>query len=146
MSAKIYFAGPLFTSAERKWNEWFASALRRSGIEIVLPQEEAERYISESGVDYAGIFAMCLDGIRSASAILAVFDGVDVDSGTAFECGYAYALGKPVVGLRTDLRSGGEENGLNAMLARCCSRLLAIPAIRNDEHVVHAVVETIRSL
>jgi nucleoside 2-deoxyribosyltransferase len=38
-----------------------------------------------------------------------VLDGVDVDSGTAAEVGYAVALGKPVVGLREDLRPGGEN-------------------------------------
>lgn len=39
------------------------------------------------------------------SSAFAVLDGVDVDSGTAWEIGYAYARGKPIIGLRTDFMS-----------------------------------------
>ncbi|MDQ8043105.1 MAG: nucleoside 2-deoxyribosyltransferase [Solirubrobacteraceae bacterium] len=49
--------------------------------------------------------------IRTADALLAVLDGVDVDSGTAAEVGFAAALGKPVVGLRLDLRRTGDNDG-----------------------------------
>lgn len=34
---------------------------------------------------------------------------VDVDSGTAAEIGFAYALGKPVVGWRSDCRQAGDN-------------------------------------
>jgi nucleoside 2-deoxyribosyltransferase len=47
--------------------------------------------------------------IRSASGMLAILDGDDVDSGTAAEVGYACALGCPVVGLRSDLRTSGDN-------------------------------------
>lgn len=47
--------------------------------------------------------------IRHADAVVAVLDGVDVDSGTAAEIGFAYALGKPVIGLRTDFRLAGDN-------------------------------------
>ena len=41
--------------------------------------------------------------------MLAILDGDDVDSGTASEVGYACALGRPVVGLRSDLRNSGDN-------------------------------------
>ncbi|MER3436942.1 MAG: 2-deoxyribonucleoside glycosidase [Chloroflexota bacterium] len=47
--------------------------------------------------------------IRTADALAAVLDGVDVDSGTAAEIGFAYALGKPIFGLRTDFRLAGDN-------------------------------------
>jgi nucleoside 2-deoxyribosyltransferase len=47
--------------------------------------------------------------IREAAGVLAVLDGYDVDSGTAAEIGYAAALGRPVVGLRSDLRITGDN-------------------------------------
>jgi nucleoside 2-deoxyribosyltransferase len=43
--------------------------------------------------------------LNSSDIVVAVLDGVDVDSGTAWEIGYAYAKGKPVIGLRTDFRT-----------------------------------------
>ncbi len=54
--------------------------------------------------------------IQEADALLAVLDGTDVDSGTAAEGGYAYGLGKPVVGLRTDFRDSGENEGCTVNL------------------------------
>jgi nucleoside 2-deoxyribosyltransferase len=49
--------------------------------------------------------------IRAADGMLAVLDGTDVDSGTASEIGFASALGKAIVGLRTDLRRAGDNDG-----------------------------------
>jgi nucleoside 2-deoxyribosyltransferase len=56
--------------------------------------------------------------IRSVDMLVAVLDGVDVDSGTAGEIGFAYALGKPVYGLRTDFRVTGDNEaaGINLQL------------------------------
>ena len=47
--------------------------------------------------------------IRDAAGVLAILDGEDVDSGTAAEIGYAAALPRPVVGVRTDLRTTGDN-------------------------------------
>ncbi|HKP90310.1 MAG TPA: nucleoside 2-deoxyribosyltransferase [Thermoleophilaceae bacterium] len=47
--------------------------------------------------------------IEQSDALLAVLDGPDVDSGTAAEIGYAAALGRPIVGWRSDIRRAGEN-------------------------------------
>ncbi|HEU0164884.1 MAG TPA: nucleoside 2-deoxyribosyltransferase [Thermomicrobiales bacterium] len=49
-----------------------------------------------------------IDGV---DGVFAVLDGVDVDSGTAAEIGYAFAKGKYVAGLRTDFRLAGDNDG-----------------------------------
>ncbi len=49
--------------------------------------------------------------IRAADALIAVLDGVDVDSGTAAEIGFAVALGKRAYGIRTDFRLAGDNLG-----------------------------------
>ena len=49
--------------------------------------------------------------IRKCSIVLAVLDGVDVDSGTASEIGFGYGIGKTVYGLRTDTRRTGDNEG-----------------------------------
>jgi nucleoside 2-deoxyribosyltransferase len=41
-----------------------------------------------------------------------VLDGVDVDSGTAAEIGYAFAKGKPIVGYRSDMRLSADNEAL----------------------------------
>jgi nucleoside 2-deoxyribosyltransferase len=40
---KLYFAGPLFTTAERDFNAALAAQLRRAGHEVFLPQEAEQR-------------------------------------------------------------------------------------------------------
>jgi nucleoside 2-deoxyribosyltransferase len=49
--------------------------------------------------------------IRQADGLIGVLDGVDVDSGTAAEIGFAYALDKRLWGLRTDFRTTGDNPG-----------------------------------
>ena len=49
--------------------------------------------------------------IDRADAVVAVLDGVDVDSGTAAEIGYAFARGKRIVGYRGDFRLAGDNEG-----------------------------------
>ena len=55
--------------------------------------------------------------------MVAVLDGSDADSGTAWECGFAYARSRPIVAVRTDFR-GGEDSGLNLMLRRSSSAVV----------------------
>lgn len=47
--------------------------------------------------------------------MLALLDGPDVDSGTAAEVGYA-STRIPVVGLRTDIRPAGDNEGVTVNL------------------------------
>lgn len=54
--------------------------------------------------------------IDRCDAMLAVLDGVDVDSGTASEIGYAFARGKRIVGYRGDFRSAAENEGCTVNL------------------------------
>ena len=50
-------------------------------------------------------------GIEKSDGLLAILDGVDVDSGTASEIGYAAALKKPVLGYRGDFRLAADNDG-----------------------------------
>ena len=63
LGVKVYFAGPLFTTAERAWNAEVAAALRIAGHEVFLPQEQ------EPGMDAAGIFAGDVGGIDWADGL-----------------------------------------------------------------------------
>jgi hypothetical protein len=40
---RIYLAGPLFTTAEREFNDALAVSLRTAGHEVFLPQEQEQR-------------------------------------------------------------------------------------------------------
>lgn len=49
--------------------------------------------------------------IEESDIIVAVLDGVDVDSGTASEIGYGAALGKFILGYRGDFRLSSDNEG-----------------------------------
>jgi len=118
---KLYFAGPLFTSAERAWNNALATALRDGGHDVFLPQEQ------EPGKDAAGIFSTDVGGIDWADALVAIMDGPDPDSGTAWECGYAYGK-KPILLVRTDFRAQtGSGAPYNPMLTESATIRLDLP-------------------
>ena len=51
------------------------------------------------------------EAIDTSDGLFAILDGVDVDSGTAAEIGYASARGKYICGLRTDFRLAGDNPG-----------------------------------
>jgi nucleoside 2-deoxyribosyltransferase len=99
---KIYLAGPLFSTAERDFNARLAQLLRDLGHEIWLPQESEQATMTP-----AQIFNEDVAGIDWAEVVVANMDGPDPDSGTCWECGYAYRK-KPIIVFRTDLRVGYE--------------------------------------
>ena len=119
---KVYFAGPLFTTPERDWNAAVAAGLRTAGHDVFLPQEK------EPGMDHAGIFAMDVAGIDAVDAVVAIVDGPDPDSGTAWEIGYGYGTQKPLLLVRTDIRDGaGASASYNSMLAESATVRLDLP-------------------
>jgi nucleoside 2-deoxyribosyltransferase len=136
---RLYFAGPLFTSAEREWNAAITAGLRAAGHEVFLPQEQ------EPGVDTAGIFVRDVAGIDWAEVLVAMMDGPDPDSGTAWEVGYAFSR-KPIVLLRTDFRATRDyEGGYNAMLTQSATIRLDLSAASSTE-VVSAVLEALERI
>jgi len=130
---KIYLSAPLFTQVERRWNRLLGSALqeRIQGAEIVLPQDMTFDDAFNQAVDFPHIFHACVESLEDADVVVAVLDGSDVDSGTAFEVGYAYARGIPIVGIRTDFRKS-QDRGLNLMLSQCCTELLRSMSFNED--------------
>jgi nucleoside 2-deoxyribosyltransferase len=129
----IYFAGPLFTDAERAWNLEAARVLRAGLPEatLLLPQELCAAFdaVPGSAPDFARIFATCLEHLLRADVVVAVLDGADADSGTSWEAGHAYARGVPVVGVRTDWRPA-EDGSANCMLSRSCVSIVrALPEL-----------------
>ena len=49
------------------------------------------------------------EAIRSSQMLVACLDGQEPDAGTVAEVGFAYGIGLPCFGLRTDWREAGEK-------------------------------------
>lgn len=125
---RIYLAGPLFTAAERAFNARLRDLLEAAGYEVWLPQEREPREKSASA-----IFEMDVEGIKRSDVVVANMDGADPDSGTCWECGYAYGK-KKIVLYRTDFRSAGEgETPFNLMLSESADCVLNLPPFSSIE-------------
>lgn len=101
---KVFLAAPLFNDADRAHNSKIAGLLRANDFETWLAQESG-LIKKGSRTEKRRIFKTDLSALEGCDVILARLDGADVDSGVAFELGYAAAKGKPIIGLKTDLRS-----------------------------------------
>lgn len=128
----IYQAGPLFTDAEQHWHlalkKKIEESIKTQGhvAKVIWPYELLPGEVETNEVGKGQlIFKTCLDALTSADVVIALLDGVQVDDGTAWEIGYAYALGKPILGIRTDFRQAGEHPGatVNAMVEYSCSNI-----------------------
>jgi nucleoside 2-deoxyribosyltransferase len=134
---KIYFAGPLFSEAER---EWIRSTIKEieslaaqhgTKSEIIFPYD----LITQSEIDHLGpkgkleIFYRCKSHLDDADIVIALLDGSQVDDGTSWEIGYFYAkksLEQKIIGIRTDFRRAGEREGaiVNPMIECSCDLIV----------------------
>ncbi len=112
---KAFLAAPIFSTAEREFNSKLAEELRKRGYEVFLAQE-LPLLSSESEEDKKKIFSMDIEGLEGSDVVVAVLDGIDVDSGVAFELGYAFARGKPIIGVKTDHRCFSPYEEVNLMI------------------------------
>lgn len=134
----IYLAGPLFSRAELEYNLKLKDMLLNNGFSVFLPQEDAEdSALERESQNQEYIFMKCVEGVDASDLVVAVLDGVDVDSGTAWEIGYAYAKGKPVIGLRTDFRELA-DGIVNLMVE------MSIVSLARDEEELLKVLEKLR--
>jgi nucleoside 2-deoxyribosyltransferase len=126
---KIYLAGPLFTTAEQEFNRQLRDLLESAGHEVWLPQEHEPRERSAQA-----IFETDVTGLDSAEVVVANVEGPDPDSGTCWECGYAYRK-KPIILFRTDFREAGDVPGspFNLMLSTSATKVIVAPLASMEE-------------
>ena len=112
---RIFLAAPLFSESEREFNEKVARELRKAGLEVWMAQEAP---FIKDGTDEEkrSIYEEDTTALKNSDAVVAALDGIDVEAGVAFEIGYAAALGKPIIGLKTDYRTFSRIENINLML------------------------------
>jgi nucleoside 2-deoxyribosyltransferase len=138
---RIYFAGPLFSTAEREFNDRIATGLRKLGHDVWLPQECEQR-----GTPARDIFAKDVAGVDWAEVVVASMDGPDPDSGTCWECGYAYGK-KDIIVYRTDFRAAEEPGkaAFNLMLTESATVCLDL-TLADSETIVQTLDKALHSL
>ena len=107
---RVYLGGPMFVSAEVRYNLWLAGLLREHGFEVYCPNE-SEPINDKTRNDITGTVIYEFD-IAELSASHVCLLQVSEDSGSNWEAGYFDCLARHVdparhygvIGLATDIR------------------------------------------
>jgi nucleoside 2-deoxyribosyltransferase len=108
---KGYLANGLFSHADRMFNNYIATLLRIEfpQLDLFLPQEQAIND-KNSYADSVMIAEIDTKNLLNSDFMIAVIDGVEIDSGVSTEIGIFSTTGKPIFGLCTDIRQFGRDN------------------------------------
>src|SRR6266567_6221330 len=93
---QIYFAGPLFSQAEKRYNEQLTQRLEAEGFTVYLPQRDGvERdkpaYVAMTDEERRqAIFQLDKQYVFDCDIFLFVLDGRIPDEGACVELGLAY--------------------------------------------------------
>ena len=123
---KVYLASPLgFAESTRDFMPLIESQIIDRGYTVINPWRltDPQKFEEASLIENTEQRRQALHkvnmeaaannekAVRECQLVIAVLDGVDVDSGTASEIGFAYALGKKIYGYRGDFRMAGDNEG-----------------------------------
>ena len=94
----VYLAAPLWTAKQKERIASLAEVLRREGYSVFVPMEhEIDNAWDMPQHEWSKkVFDTDIEAIRNSAAVVAIYNGLYSDSGTAFEIGYAHALGKDI--------------------------------------------------
>jgi nucleoside 2-deoxyribosyltransferase len=107
-----YLANGLFSVGDRLVNEMIATRLRWfiSDIDLFVPQEQMGINDKNSYADSLTIAKYDSEALMSSDFLIAVIDGVEIDSGVACEIGMFSTTGRPIFALYSDVRQEGRGN------------------------------------
>ncbi|MEM7405178.1 MAG: HisA/HisF-related TIM barrel protein [Pseudomonadota bacterium] len=106
---QVYLASYNRSPAARWWNHDLRQAIAEDNpyVEITIPQEDLE--IEEASASRREVQTLYEQAMDAADVVLVVLDGVENEAWTAFECGYARASGKYLMGLAVSPRLEGRS-------------------------------------
>ena len=96
-----YIAGPLFDEGERWFIESIDALVRDVGFDTFLPHRDNPPKTADN-VKF--IYENDRSAIDRCDIVVANLNGITTDDGTAWELGYAFALGKYSIGWFSDWR------------------------------------------
>lgn len=115
----VYLAGPFFTPPQVNQNKWLADMLFKYRLKAFAPARDCRYKPGDPKVNADRAFWLNRYHIEHCKFILA--DLCWPDSGTAWELGYADAIGRPKLGI-----VGSWQQGLNLMLRNTVDGLITL--------------------
>lgn len=109
---RIYFAAPLFSEAERNYNELVVSQIEKEvkDVEIYLPQRNLTINDKSNHASPIDIVKGDDEHLLKSDLLICLLDGNTIDEGVACEIGVFSMLNRPILALWTDCRQQGVDN------------------------------------
>ena len=127
---KVYLASYSLSPPVRWWNQDLRQAVTDDNpyIEVLIPQEDLA--VDPSDVSSRELQAAYEKGVDDSDAVLVLLDGIDHEAWTGFECGYARARGKFLLGITT----GAPDEARTPFEAMCDEVIVIDP--QEDRQVI----------
>jgi nucleoside 2-deoxyribosyltransferase len=129
MRTKIYLASPFFNEEEIEiYNEVIGLLRSEKNVDVFVPREhEIPSGWEMTNYKWAeAVFALDLIALQQADIVVALNFGMYSDSGTAWECGYAYGTGKKVL----NILCGKKNSEYSLMMTNGTSAIVSLDTFR----------------
>lgn len=127
MEPTVFIAGPIFSEGEREYNLKINMICQSLGFRTFMAQRDVG-LVANTTLETA--FAIDVENLQKADIIVANLDGIDVDSGTAWEIGYAFQIKKPIIGIRSDARMYRKFLPVNLMIYQSCAQITTLSKLK----------------
>ena len=144
---KIYLASPWFKENEKKLYKEVIDKLRADGFEVYVPMEHKieDEWLMTNEEWGKSVFNEDLKAIQECDEVWVLNFGLYSDSGTAWECGYAYGLKKRVFMFVNDYDKENNyfrdiddvflsKNVYSLMMANGCTKVENISTLLTDNY------------
>ena len=131
---KIYLASYNLSPAARWWNQDLRQAITDDNpyVEMLIPQEDLDIDLVE--LTPREIQAAYEKVVDDADAVVVVLDGIESEAWTGFECGYARARGKYLLGIATNI-----SNMARGHIEGMCDDVIVLDP-HEDRHIIFASI------
>ncbi|WP_332645296.1 nucleoside 2-deoxyribosyltransferase [Lysinibacillus sp. 54212] len=153
---KAYLANGLFSIGDRYVNELLATEIRKAipNINLYVPQENDAINDKSAYADSLAIARADMQSLQQSDVLIAVIDGVEIDSGVAAEIGVFSTYNRPIIALFSDVRQQGRDNTkkIEALIEDGIENqfiyrnLFVIGLIKNNGSIVQSVQEVVDKL
>ena len=127
---KVYLASPFFHAEEQVMYNEAIRILRGEGLNVFVPREHTipDGWNMPNHVWGESVFAVDYLALAQCDVVVVLNFGMYSDSGTAWECGAAFALGKTVV----NVLCGGDDTEYSIMMVNGTNTTVDLDTFRKE--------------
>ena len=128
---KVYIAGKLCSESEREFLEKLAKIAEGLGFETFLPHRDVGLVQGMEDIEKA-FKGDIINGFKNISLVIADLNGLHIGAGTAWELGYAYAKGIPIIGIKEDESIEDALESLSAIIIHSTKIVNTLEELRKN--------------